>query len=67
MGGDDDAFVRVLVAVDAIEVGREVMLAEALAVGGDDDPCDVACGAEWEGVEGWLCWCWVFGVMGVSA
>ena len=52
MGGDDDAFVRVLVAVDAIEVGREVMLAEALAVGGDDDPCDVACGAEWEGVEG---------------
>lgn len=52
MGGDDDAFVRVVVAVDAIEGGCEVMLAEALAVCGDDDPCDAACGAEWEGGEG---------------
>ncbi len=52
MGGDDDAFVRVVVAVDAVEGGLEVVLAEALAVGGDDDACDAACGAKGEGVEG---------------
>jgi hypothetical protein len=52
VGGDDDAFVGVVVAVDAVEGGRELVLAEALAVGGDDGACDAACGAEGECGEG---------------